>query len=71
MTTQPNQITDEQMQALAAAQGTSIPEQELPYLTRAFGAVMLSINQLSTEELCAIQPPLFYRVPCSSTPDVP
>ena len=64
MTTQPNRITAEQMQALAAAQGITIPEQELPYLTRAVGAVMLSINHLNTEELYAIQPPLFYRVPC-------
>lgn len=63
MTAQPNRITEEQMQALAAAQGTIIPEQELPYLTRAFGAVMLSINHLCTEELYDIQPPLFYRVP--------
>ena len=70
MTTQPNQITEEQMQALAAAQGTSIPEQELPYLTRAVGAVMLSINHLNTAELHAIQPPLFYRVPHNTTPDV-
>ncbi len=63
MTTQPNQITTEQMQALAAAQGISIPEQELPYLTRAVGAVMLSINHLNAAELHAIDPPIFYRVP--------
>ena len=64
MTTQPNQITAEQMQALAAAQGITIPEQELPYLTRAVGGVMLSINHLNAAELHAIVPPIFYRVPC-------
>ena len=64
MTTQPNQITAEQMQALAAAQGITIPEQEIPYLTRAVGGVMLSINHLDATELHTITPPLFYRVPC-------
>ncbi len=69
MTTQPSRITEEQMWALAAAQGAAVSEQELPYLTRAFGSVMLSIDRLDAAELHAVQPPLFYRVPCGSMPD--
>jgi hypothetical protein len=58
-----NPLTPEEMQVLASALGTTVPEAELPYITKAVSVVLRTIGQLKTAELHDIEPTFSYRVP--------
>lgn len=56
-------LTPEEMQVLASALGTTVPEAELPYITKTVSVVLRTIGKLQTAELHDIEPTFSYRVP--------